>query len=153
MKISDINFNTRSRGQSEISIEWESDNITVLVFGSSFPIQVQEYYTSALNELFRQHTDIKSFDELFGLFTWWFTRSGLETPLMVATFNTAERKRIGHRIRELRTEKRMEAKQLSALIGIDAANLSRIEQGKTSAGLDTLSKIANALGYRLDFVN
>ena len=38
------------------------------------------------------------------------------------------------------------------LTGIDAANLCRIEQGKQSAGIDVLSKIANAMGYKIDFV-
>jgi DNA-binding Xre family transcriptional regulator len=66
-----------------------------------------------------------------------------------------ERVRIGARIRELRKEKNIEAKLLSQLANIDAANLSRIEQGRYSVGLDVLSKIALALGAKvelLDFV-
>lgn len=82
----------------------------------------------------------------------WFTKHNLEQPLLVGTFNDNERKRIGKRIREIREEKRIEARQLSAITGINPANLSRIEQGKVSTGLDILSKIANALGYKLDFV-
>lgn len=64
----------------------------------------------------------------------------------------AERIRIGARIRELREKKRMEARDLALLAGIDAANLSRIEQGKYSTGLDILSRIAHILGARIDLV-
>ena len=63
-----------------------------------------------------------------------------------------ERKRIGARIRQLREMKGMEAKQLATLVKIDAANLSRIEQGKYSVGLDILTKIADALGVKVDLV-
>ncbi|MBD5219680.1 MAG: helix-turn-helix transcriptional regulator [Bacteroidales bacterium] len=73
-------------------------------------------------------------------------------PLSVATFFNEERKRIGARIKEIREELNIEAKQLASITSIDPANISRIEQGKTSAGIDTIAKIANALGYQLDFV-
>lgn len=63
-----------------------------------------------------------------------------------------ERHRIGARIRQLREDKKIEAKQLAILTNIDAANLSRIEQGKYSVGLDILSKISSALGVRVDLV-
>jgi DNA-binding XRE family transcriptional regulator len=63
-----------------------------------------------------------------------------------------ERKRIGARIRQLREDKGMEAKQLAKLVKIDAANLSRIEQGRYSVGLDILTKIADALGVKVDLV-
>ncbi len=63
-----------------------------------------------------------------------------------------ERKRIGARIRQLREDKGMEAKQLATLVKIDAANLSRIEQGRYSVGLDILTKIADALGVKVDLV-
>lgn len=63
-----------------------------------------------------------------------------------------ERTRIGKKIREIREEKRIEAKDLAKLAKIDAANLSRIEQGKYSVGLDILSKIAFVLGYQIDIV-
>lgn len=63
-----------------------------------------------------------------------------------------ERERIGAKIRQLREEKGMEAKQLAVLTGIDAANLSRIEQGRYSVGLDILTKISQALGVKVDLV-
>lgn len=63
-----------------------------------------------------------------------------------------ERARIGERIRQIRHERGIEARDLAGLAGIDAANLSRIENGKYSVGLDILSKIATALGKKIDLV-
>lgn len=63
-----------------------------------------------------------------------------------------ERTRIGKKIRMFREEKGIEAKDLAKLANIDAANLSRIEQGKYSVGLDILSRIAFVLGCQIDIV-
>ena len=63
-----------------------------------------------------------------------------------------ERERIGNRIKELRKEQNMDAKTLAQQVGIDAGNLSRIEQGKFSVGLDILNKIASVLNMKIDFV-
>lgn len=64
-----------------------------------------------------------------------------------------DRTRIGGRIRQIREDRGMEARDLARLAGIDAANLSRIEKGKYSVELDILSKIAAALGKKIDFVD
>lgn len=64
-----------------------------------------------------------------------------------------ERKKIGARIRQLRKEKNIEAKTLAQLANIDAANLSRIEQGRYSVGLDVLSKIAFAVGAKIELID
>lgn len=64
----------------------------------------------------------------------------------------SERVRIGTRIKELREAKKMEARDLALLTGIDAANLSRIEQGKYSTGIDILSRIAIVLNAHLDLI-
>lgn len=64
-----------------------------------------------------------------------------------------DRIRIGKRIREIREEKKIDAKELAKLAGIDAANLSRIENGRYSVGFDILTKIATALGKKVDFVD
>ena len=63
-----------------------------------------------------------------------------------------ERIRIGNRIKELRKEQGLDAKDLAQKIGIDAGNLSRIEQGRFSVGIDTLNKIASVLNMSVDFV-
>lgn len=62
-----------------------------------------------------------------------------------------ERERIGAQIRNLREERRMEGKELAQLADLDASNLSRIERGKYSPGLDTLCKIAAALDCSIEF--
>ena len=64
-----------------------------------------------------------------------------------------ERIRIGGRIRQIREERNMEARDLAKLAGIDAANLSRIENGKYSVGIDILSRIAAVLGKKIDFID
>ena len=63
-----------------------------------------------------------------------------------------ERQRIGARIKELRQKQKIDARTLAIRAGIDASNLSRIEQGHYSVGLDTLAKIANALNARVEIV-
>ena len=63
-----------------------------------------------------------------------------------------ERVRIGARIRELRKEKNIDAKMLAQIANIDAANLSRIELGKYSVGIDILSKLLLVLGCHIDIV-
>lgn len=64
-----------------------------------------------------------------------------------------DRIRIGQRIRQMREENRMEAQELAKRTGIDAANICRIENGRYSVGLDILSKIAAALGKKVDFID
>ena len=64
-----------------------------------------------------------------------------------------ERARIGARIRQIRIDRGIEARDLAKLAGIDAANLSRIENGKYSVGIDILSKIAASLGKKIDLVD
>ena len=64
----------------------------------------------------------------------------------------SERVRIGKRIREIREKKGIEARDLAKSANIDAANLSRIEQGKYSVGIDILSKLAFVLGCHIDIV-
>lgn len=63
-----------------------------------------------------------------------------------------QRTRIGKKIRQIREEKEIDAKDLAKLANIDAANLSRIEQGKYSVGIDILSRIAFVLGCQIDIV-
>ncbi len=77
---------------------------------------------------------------------------GVSTMGMDLGSRHAERVRIGKRIKELREAKNMEARDLAILTGIDAANLSRIEQGKYSTGVDVLSRICLILDAHLDLI-
>ncbi|MEW6419864.1 MAG: helix-turn-helix transcriptional regulator [Nitrospirota bacterium] len=56
---------------------------------------------------------------------------------------------LGARIKELRKAKRLSQDQLSEKINIDPKHLSRIEVGKSYPSLDTLEKIAEALGVEI----
>lgn len=63
-----------------------------------------------------------------------------------------ERERIGKRIAEIRKSKGLSQAKLAELTNIAPGNIARIETGKYSTGIDLLSKIADALGYKLDFI-
>lgn len=66
--------------------------------------------------------------------------------------NLSERVRIGQRIAELRKSKGLTQAKLSELTSIAPGNIARIESGKYSTGIDLLSRIVNAMGYKIDFV-
>lgn len=63
-----------------------------------------------------------------------------------------DRERISKRIAELRRLKGISQAKLSGLTGIAPGNIARIEIGKYSTEIDILSKIADAMGYKLDFI-
>ena len=63
-----------------------------------------------------------------------------------------ERQRIGLKIKQLREEAGMQQEELAEKTGLLVPNISRIEAGKYSTGQDILSKIATALGKKLDIV-
>lgn len=150
--IEDIIFETKGSNQCEIKLQHSTGETTTLLFNSTFPLQAQEYYLKAIQLLQQEKPDLSPKDDLFGIFTLWFVQNSLEMPLGVGISKNDERIRIGKRIKEIREEKHLEAKTLSLLTGIDAANLCRIEQGKQSVGIDLLSKIANAMGYKIELV-
>ncbi|NPD81206.1 helix-turn-helix transcriptional regulator [Prevotella sp. PINT] len=150
--IETIEFEAKRNFQSEIRLHHSTGEVTILLFNSNFPLQAQNYYLHAINELLSKKPDLSPQDDLLSIFSLCFVRNSLEMPLGVGTSKDEERIRIGNRIREIREENHLEAKALASLTGIDAANLCRIEQGKQSVGIDILSRIANAMGYKIEFV-
>ena len=64
-----------------------------------------------------------------------------------------ERKRIGERIAEIRAIKRMTQQEVADIAELKRSNISRIESGMYNVTLDTLAKIASALGKRIDFID
>ena len=60
------------------------------------------------------------------------------------------KKMLGKRIRELRKERELSQEMLAEMIGIEANNLSRIENGKNYPSPDNLLKISNALNVTID---
>lgn len=65
----------------------------------------------------------------------------------------AERLRIGQEIAERRKERGMSQAQLAEQCGLQQSHVARIELGRYSVGLDTLSTIAQALGTTLTFAD
>ena len=74
------------------------------------------------------------------------------TPFWYGPDRDHERERIGAQIRRLREERHLEAKELAQFADIDASNLSRIEKGKFSPGLDILCKIAAAMDCSIEII-
>lgn len=62
------------------------------------------------------------------------------------------RRRMGERIRQLRTERGISQVELAERAGLIQPHVVRIEQGRYSVGLDTLQAIAKALGCTVDMV-
>ena len=62
------------------------------------------------------------------------------------------RLRLGMHIAKLRAAKNMTQGDLAKASGVTLANISRIERGQYSPGLDVLTKIADALGAQIDIV-
>jgi transcriptional regulator with XRE-family HTH domain len=53
---------------------------------------------------------------------------------------------IGSRLRRLRQERSITQSQLAKLIGVRQSHISKIENNRSSVSIETLEKIANALG-------
>lgn len=53
---------------------------------------------------------------------------------------------IGVRLRRLRQEKSLTQSQLAKLTGVRQSHISKIENNRSSVSIETLEKIANALG-------
>ena len=62
------------------------------------------------------------------------------------------RRRMGERIRQLRSERGISQVELAERAGLAQPHIVRIEQGRYSVGLDTLQAIAKALGCTVDMV-
>lgn len=113
--------------------------------------ETQAYYLHLIEFIFDKHfSDDK--EKMTNRISWELFNSGINFLGMSSGNRQGERIRIGKKIRELRERKGMEARDLALLSNIDAANLSRIEQGKYSTGLDILSRIAFVLGAHLDLI-
>jgi transcriptional regulator with XRE-family HTH domain len=66
--------------------------------------------------------------------------------------NEQERQRIGQHIAQLRKEQGMTQQDLANRVEMQRSHIARIEAGRYSVGLDTLTAIAQALGKRLALV-
>ena len=60
-----------------------------------------------------------------------------------------DRERIGMEISSLRKKRNMSIRELADKSGVPYPNICRIENGKFSAGIDTLSRITVVLGAKI----
>lgn len=80
------------------------------------------------------------------------TKRRLDQALSAAAAGGAKatlEKHLGQALREQRQKNRLTIADVSGLAGISRGMLSRIENGQTSTSLDSLSRIAGALGVSL----
>ena len=144
------NVKRGNRGTSIVTVTINDDPY-VIGFLTDAPL-TDDSYRTAINTVIRQFCG-KDCADLYEDLVHHLTGIGLEAPLYVMPDRDSERIRIGKRIRALREELKLDAKDIASVTGIDPSNLSRIEQGKYCAGIDLICKIANALGTKVDFVS
>jgi HTH-type transcriptional regulator / antitoxin HipB len=58
---------------------------------------------------------------------------------------------IGHAIKQARKERKMTQEELGKLVGVQKAQISKIENSIKNARLDTIMKIFKALGAKVNF--
>lgn len=151
MKTSIISIEETKRGASQFSVKSPNGEVFIIGFDSNAPKQESERYSTFICSIMDDFEDTTG-EDMFTYFTMQMTRAKLETPLFIMADHNEGRARIGKKIRMLRVERKIDSKTLAQMAGVDPANLSRIESGKLSAGLDTLSKIAMALDSKVDIV-
>lgn len=138
---------------NRIEVETQNGDVYVIGFGSPIPYMMEKqsdkFVTRCVNAIF--DTYYNGADSIWGPIAREMYIRGLAF-LWVFPNKDIERERIGNRIKEIRSELNIDAKELAQRIGIDAGNLSRIEKGRVSVGLDILCKIAGALNMKIDFV-
>lgn len=58
---------------------------------------------------------------------------------------------IGKKIKEVRQEKKMTQEELGKLVGVQIAQISKIENSTLNVGLNTIYKVFEALGADISF--
>ena len=148
---------TKSRAQilNEQTVEVQTPDGEIFTMWSDLAKYNSDEYKNYVLHLIefifdRNFSDDK--EKMISRISWEFMRNAVPTMGVGKGTRQDERERIGRRIKELREAQKMEARDLAILSGIDAANLSRIEQGKYSTGIDILSRITIVLNAHLDLI-
>ena len=77
-----------------------------------------------------------------------------EKPYLKQQFSKmTERERIGALIASTRKEKGLTQDDLAVKCGMQKQNISRIEHGKYSIGIEILAKVCKAMGCKLDIIS
>ena len=58
---------------------------------------------------------------------------------------------IAYQLKELRIKQHLTQEQLAEKVGIDKTQISKIEKGNRNLTLDTITRIASALGAKVNF--
>lgn len=61
-----------------------------------------------------------------------------------------DKEKLGSRISEMRKNAEISQQELADMVGVQQAHLSRIENGKFMPRVDIVSRIAKALGCKID---
>lgn len=138
-------------GSLQIRVEHPQGGVYIIGFGSTMPLQYEKEYLQAICTI-TDNFIILERDNYSDYLSQQLLVHRFEMPMYAGQDRNVDRERIGHRIKTLREEMQMDAKTLAQKAGITPANMSRIEQGKYSPGLDILCRIASAMDMRLDFV-
>lgn len=140
---------------TRVNVVTKDGTIYVLTFPDNYHYQLEtrfdHYFTKLLAQLFDKYYD-GTVNSVWGEINRQLLLHKCNMIFMLGVDKNQERKRLGERIKQIREQKHMDAKTLAEKSGIDAANLSRIEAGRYSAGFDILVRIATALGMKIDFV-
>lgn len=130
--------------QLQAKVELENGDLYTIGFRTPYNFFAGEEFIQIAEQLFDVHMSLERevLSNAIRTINSELYLNGFEMILLAVQDQDKEgdRKRIGDRIKELRKKKNIDAKFLAAQIGIDASNLSRIEQGRYSVGLDILSK-------------
>ena len=60
-----------------------------------------------------------------------------------------QRKRIGERLKEIRTEQGWSQEQVALMAGVTERTVDKVEQGAFNVPLDVLATLSDVLGYEL----
>lgn len=138
-----------------VRVETSNGDVYIIGYTDSTNYQIEQqfdrFYSKCVASLFEKYYDGNE-KTIWGPILAEMYRARIYPFMWVMMDKDKERARIGKRIVELRKEKKMDAKELAQRVGIDPGNLSRIEKGHFSVGIDILNKIASALNMKLDFV-
>ena len=139
-----------------VKVETSEGDTFILGYTDTMNYQIEEkwdgFYSKCVSGLFDKYYNGDR-GTIWGPIAAGMLRNCLVPFEWVLVDRDKERIRIGNRIKELRKEQGLDAKELAQKIGIDAGNLSRIEQGRFSVGFDILNKIASIFNMRVDFIS
>ena len=138
-------------GTSQIRVEHPRAGVYIVGFSSTMPLLCKKEYSEAICTITDNFIKLER-DDYSNYLSQQLLIHGYEMPMYAGQDRNIDRERIGQRIKKLREDQQLDAKTLAQKAGITPANMSRIEQGKYSPGLDILCRIASAMGMQLDFM-